>query len=180
MTGVQTCALPIYLGFNQNLRFVGQDVQTVQPNVPDQFSDMEEWSTLDWVNYQIVPNLTVGLGVGFTYDSMSVGSDVASEQYQARVQWHAGNKLSVLMSGGLNDQQFLSGGVPDLLSPIFSLSVQYQLFEPTSLYLSANSGVAPSYFANQATDNTGLSAGVHQRLVGRLFLDVSGGYSTTT
>jgi hypothetical protein len=166
-------------GLNQSLRFVGQSTQAGQASLPAQLSNMREWSTLEWMNYQIVPRLTVGLGVGLTYDSMSVGSDVMSEQYEARIEWHAGNKLSLLMSGGLNDQQFLGSGVPDLLSPIFSLSVHYQLFEPTSLYLAANSGTAPSYFANQASDNTGVNAGIHQRLVGRLFLDISGAYGTT-
>jgi hypothetical protein len=167
-------------GVNQSLRYVSQTVQSGAANVPEDLSNMNEWSTLNWVNYQVMPKVSVGLGLGFTYDNMTAGPDVASEQYQGRVVWNAGNKLNVSLSGGLNDQQFLGSGASDLLTPIFSLTAQYQLFEPTSLYLSANSGTSPSYFADQVSQNSGISAGIHQRLVGRLFLDISGGYSTTS
>jgi hypothetical protein len=131
------------------------------------------------LNYQFVPRLTAGLGVGFTYDNMSFGSDMTSEQFQGRINWHATDKLSLLLSGGLDYRQFLSSDIPDLLSPIFSAAIQYQLFEPTSLSLSASRSTSPSYFQNALTEVSSVSASVHQRLLRRLFLDVSGGYSST-
>lgn len=161
------------LGLNQSFRFLGQNIAS------QQLSDMKEWSTMDWVNYQVVPGLTAGVGAGFTYDNMSVGPDITSEQYQGRIVWKAGNKLTVSLSGGLDDLQFSGSNTPDLISPTFSLAFQYQLFEATSLSLSASRVVAPSYFQSQVTESTSVSAGVHQRLFKRLSLDVTGGYGTT-
>ena len=165
---------------NQSLRYLGQTVQTVQSGVPEQLANMQEWSTLNWVNYQVEPSLSVGLGLGLTYDNMSVGPDILSEQYQGRVEWRAGNKLTLSLIGGLNDMQFLGSSGGDLLSPIVSLTAQYQLFEPTSLYVSAGTGTSPSYFQAQVSQYNFVSGGIHQRLVRWLFLDISGGYSSTT
>jgi hypothetical protein len=166
-------------GLNQSLRYVGQNTVAQPSNVPGLLSDVQEWSTLDWVNYQIVPQVSIGLGVGFTYDNVSASPDVITELYQARIQWHAGNKLTFLLSGGLSDQQFLDSGVPDLLTPTYSLTLNYRLFEPTGLYVAGSSGTTPSYYLAQVSQVTSISGGIHQRLAGRLFLDVSGGYSTT-
>jgi hypothetical protein len=165
--------MSIDLSANQNFRFVDQG-SVLEPVV-----NTREWSTMDWLNYQFVPRLTAGLGVGFTYDNMSFGSDMTSEQFQGRINWHATDKLSLLLSGGLDYRQFLSSDIPDLLSPIFSAAIQYQLFEPTSLSLSASRSTSPSYFQNALTEVSSVSASVHQRLLRRLFLDVSGGYSST-
>ena len=163
----------------QGFRFLGQENVSGQANALGPLSDTREWSTMNWMNYQIVPSLSVGIGVGFTYYNVSGGPDVASEQYQGRIAWHAGNRLTLLLSAGLNDQQFLGSGVSDLLSPIFSLTAQYKLFEPTSLFVSASSGSSPSYFQSQVSQGTDFNAGIHQRLLGRLFLDVSGSYGMT-
>ncbi|HVM49409.1 MAG TPA: hypothetical protein VMU04_15380 [Candidatus Acidoferrum sp.] len=168
------------LSFNQSFRFASEATQSAPGTAPGQLSDLTEWSTLDWVNYQVLPTVSVGLGVGVTYDSLSVGPDIVSEQAQARLQWIVGKRLSAYLSGGLNDQQYVGSSVGDFLSPIFSLTLQYQLFEATSLFVNASSGTSPSYYGGQASQSTGISAGVHQRLLRRLFLDVSGGYWNTT
>jgi len=39
--------------------------------------------------------------------------------------------------------------------------------------------VNTSYFENQVTENTGVTADLNQRLLGKLSLDLNGGYSTT-
>jgi hypothetical protein len=158
---------------NQNLRYVSQG-SVVQP-----LTDTRTWSTMEWLNYQIVPRLTAGLGAGFTYDNVSVGADMTSEQFQGRINWQATDKISLFLSGGLDDRQFLASAAPDLLSPVFAASIQYQIFEPTSLSLTASRSISPSYFQNAVTEGTSISAGLHQRLLKRLSLDVSGGYSTT-
>jgi hypothetical protein len=84
------------------------------------------------------------------------------------------------LAGGFDDRQFLSSGAPDLISPIYSLSAQYRPFENTILSLAASRATSPSYFASAVTDGTTVSAGLHQRLLGKLYLDLSGGYGRTT
>jgi len=74
---------------------------------------------------------------------------------------------------------YLSGGASALLTPVFAATVQYQPFDQTKLSVSASRTVSASYFQNQVTENTGVSADLNQRLLGRLFLDLSGGYAKT-
>jgi len=165
--------LSLSLAANQIFRSIDQPVAS------EQLSDMREWSTLDWLNYQFEPSLGASLGAGFTYDNIVGSPDMTSEQIQGRVNWQASRKLHFLLSGGLNDQQFIGSHTPDLLSPIFSLSAQYQIFEATSFSLSANRAVTPSYFQGATTETTGINAALRQRFLGKLYLDVSGGYGNT-
>jgi hypothetical protein len=158
---------------NQNFRFVGQQLNS------EPLTDSKEWSTMEWLNYQFQPTFSAGLGLGFTYDDLSIGSDMTSEQFQGRLNWRATEKVSFQVTGGLDYRQFLSSNTPELLSPIYSISAQYQMFETTSLSLAAGSSVSPSYFQDSVSDATTISAGLHQRLLRRLYLDISGGYSTT-
>src|SRR4029077_20225898 len=129
-------------------------------------------------NYQFWPNFGAAIGAGFEYDDVSVGPNMTSEQLQGRITWRAGNKLNLVLSGGVQDRQFLSSTVPDSVTPIFSLAAFYQLFEPTTLSLTASRTVSPAYFANQTTESTTVSAGVSQRLLKRLLLSVNGTYGT--
>jgi hypothetical protein len=161
------------LGASQSFRYLGNTVAGEQ-------SDTRSWSTMDWLNYQFWSRLGAAIGVGFGYDNLAVGTDMTSEQLQGRITWKVVQKLSFVLSGGAEDRQFLAAGVPDLISPIFSFSAQYSLFEATTLSLSASHTVSPSFWQDQVTESTSISAGLHQRLLGKLFLDLSGGYGTST
>ena len=164
----------LQLGVNQNLRCSDQ-------TIPGQdLNNYNSWSTMDWLDYQFWSRFGAAIGVGFDYDNVKVGSDMTSEQLQGRITWIVVKKLSVVLSGGGSDRQFLGSGAPDLLSPIFSLSAQYSPFEVTTFYVSAYNAVTPSYYQDQVTESTSISAGLHQRLLGKLYLDLNGGYGTTT
>jgi hypothetical protein len=161
------------LGLNQSFRFVDQAVAA------ESLTDVREWSTTDWLNYQFAPSLSAGIGAGFTYDNTAYGPDMTSEQLQGRVIWRVRNKLNFLLTGGLNDQQFLSSGSSDLLTPIFSLAAEYRLFDTTTLSLSGSRAVTPSYFQNASTESTTINAGLNQRILGKLYLNIGGAYGTT-
>lgn len=164
------------LGLNQNFRYIDEG-QQLGFNAA---TATHEWSTMDWVDYKYAPSLDFGIGTGFTYDNVSVGSDMTSEPFQGRIRWSPTSKLTFALSGGAEYRQFLNSDVPNLLSPIFSGSAQYHLFEYTTFSLSASRSVMPSYFADSISENTSITAALRQRLLGRLFLDVSGGYTTTS
>jgi hypothetical protein len=161
------------LGASQSFRYLGTAIPGAQ-------SDTRSWSTMDWLNYQFWPRFGAAIGTGFGYDNLAVGTDMTSEQLQGRITWKVVNKLSFFLSGGAEDRQFLASGSPDLISPIFSFSAQYALFEATTLSLSASRIVSPSFFQDQVTESTTISAGLHQRLLGKLSLDLSSGYGTST
>ena len=163
----------LQLGASQNFRFLDQTVPG------EQLTDTKSWSTMDWLNYQFWPRFGAAVGTGFGYDNVGVGSDMTSEQLQGRITWLVVKKLSFVLSGGGSDRQFLGSGAPDLLSPIFSLSVQYSPYDGTTFSISAYRAVSPSFYQDQVTESTSISAGLHQRLLGKLYLDLNGGYSTT-
>jgi hypothetical protein len=162
---------------NQNFNYIGNGASST--NYLQNLANSKSWSTMDWLNYQFEPRFNAGLGAGFGYTIQDNSPDSIYEQYQARVKWRATDKISFQLSGGLHDQQYLSGGAGDLLSPIFDATIQYQPFEQTRISLSASGSVSASYFQNQVTENTGVSADLNQRLLGRLSLDLSGGYAKT-
>jgi hypothetical protein len=144
----------------------------------DQFSSYKEWSTLDWLNYQFWPRLNAAVGVGGGYANEDASPDMTFEQLQGRVNWRATDKISFQLHGGVEDRQFLSGGAGNLINPVFDVSVQYQPFEQTKISLTGERVVSSSYLQNQVTESTGVSASLNQRLLKKLFLDLSGGYQT--
>jgi len=179
-TGTQTdteswlTALKATYRFNSKMTAdlaVNQNIVSAQD-----LNSYDEWSTLDWLNYEFRPRLEAGLGAGFGYVNVSSGSDMTYEQLQGRVSWRATDKISFQVHGGLEVRQFLDGG--DLLNPVAGGLVQYQPFEFTKLSATVDHTVAASYFQNQVTESTDIVGGLNQRLLGKLYLDLAGGYHT--
>ncbi len=165
------------MSLNQDLNYIGNSeslTNQLQPLV-----DTKSWSTLEWLNYQFWPRFSAGLGLGFGYNQQDNSPDSIYEQYQGRINWRATDKISFQLSGGLHDQQYLSGDAGNLLTPIFGGTIQYQPFEQTQLSVNFNRTVSNSSFQNQVDIVTAVTASLNQRLLGRLMLDLSGGYSTT-
>jgi hypothetical protein len=166
--------LTLSLGANQDFNYIGNS--SIITNSP---SATRTWSTMDWLTYEFWPRLTGGVGAGTGYINEVGGSDTVYEQYQGQVNWRATDKISFVVSGGLQEDQFLgSGGSDNLVTPIFSASVQYKPFDQTRLTLSGSRTVSSSYYyVNQVTETTQVSADLNQRLLGFLYLDVGGSYS---
>jgi hypothetical protein len=137
-----------------------------------------QWSTLDWANYRVTRQLSVGLGVGGGYSDVDIGPGSVFEQVQARLNWHPSTRLSVDLNGGFEIREFLNTpGSGNLLNPIMGASIAYQVFDYTSLFLHANSAVGNSFFAGEITETSGVSGGISQRFLGRLNTSVSVGYT---
>ena len=142
----------------------------------DQFSSYREWSTMDWLNYQFWPRLNAALGAGGGYTDNSSSPDSTFERLQGRVNWRATDKISFQVHGGMEVRQFLSGGVAPFIDPIYDALIQYQPFAQTKIFLSGSQSVSSSILQNQITETAALNAGVNQRLLGKVFLNVNGGY----
>jgi hypothetical protein len=166
------------LGFSQNFNYVGNG--STPTNLLQNLSNSKTWSTMDWLNYQFWPRFSVGLGIGGGYVTQEGSPDTVYEEYQARANWRATDKISFQLSGGVNVQQYLSGGQSPLVTPIFNANIQYQPFDQTRLTVTASRTVTPASFQNQTTEYDEIMADLSQRLLGRLSLDLSGGYSTTS
>ncbi len=182
-TAAQTDQESFNTGLNASRRFgskVSADFSLSQAiSSAQSYTSSKQWSTMDWLNYQVWPRLTLGIGAGYGYVSMDVGTDSMYEQYQGRINWRITDKISVGISGGLEDRQFQTGGAGDLLNPTYSASITYAPFEVTQLSLSANKAVSTSLFQNQVTENTSIQVGLNQRLFKRLNLNLGVGYGNT-
>lgn len=172
--------LSLDLGFNQDFRFVSQNVSTQQVLQLQQLSDSQTWAVNGGLNYQFWPGLRAGFNIVVGYDSVQIGSDMTHEQFQLNVNWHPGQKLTLFVSGGFEDRQFLDSQASDTINPIFNGSLLYQLFEATGFSLTGSHTIAPSYYNNQITESTEFSGAVRQRFFGHLFLDLTGGYRTSS
>jgi hypothetical protein len=165
------------MGVSQNFNYPGNGGGST--NLYQDLVNSRSWSTMEWLNYEFWPRLIAGIGVGVGYTTQAGSPDSLNEQYQGRVNWRATDKISFQLSGGLEDQQYLSGGMGDLLTPILGASIQYQPFEQTQLTLGANRSVSPAYFQGQVTESTSVTANLNQRLLHKFNLALSGGYTTT-
>ena len=162
------------MGLSQDFAFEGQNA-ALEPLV-----NYKVWSTMDWLDYQIWPRFGAALGVGAGYVDLSAGADMFFEQLQARLIWQATDKLSLLVTGGLDDRQFRDSTQPDLVNPIFTVTGAYKPFEHTLLSLNASRVVNPSYLQGLISESTTVSGSFHQELFKKLRLDFSTGYSVVS
>jgi hypothetical protein len=156
--------------FNFNL---SQNIQEA-----DALNSSTGWSSMNWLNYHWSEETVFGIGLGGGYTTQDFGFDMTHEQIQGRVGWRPGAKLSFDLNGGIELRQFVDSPFDDQVNPIFGASVSYQPWEPTTFFLSANQSVGSSLLQTQTTENRGVTAGLRQRLLGTLNLDLFGGYST--
>jgi hypothetical protein len=166
--------LSLQLGLNQNFRFENLG----SGNFGSGLSDMHEWTTSDWLNYQFERQLGAAIGVTGGYDEVGLGSDMPFEEVQGRVNFQPGSKLVLTVTGGVEDRQFIHPYAPSLVAPIFSAIAQYQVLEGTSLSLSGSRTVTPSFFGNEVNVITSVMAGVRQHIVGTMFFSINGGYTS--
>ena len=142
----------------------------------DQFSSYNEWSTLNWLNYQFWPRLNAAVGAGGGYDDEQASPDMTFEQVQGRISWRATERVGFLLHGGVEVRQFLSGGASDLVSPVFDGTIQYRPLDQTRISVTGQRVVSPSYLQDQYTETTGVSADLNQQFLNKFFVDVGGGY----
>ena len=173
--------ISVDLGLNQSFNYYSSGNSSTNNSSTNSLSlaSSRSWSTMDWLNYAIYPWLNAGIGAGFGYNQQDNSPDTIYEQYQGRIQWRATQKISLQVNGGLQDQQYLSGGAGDLVTPVMGAGIQYQPFEQTQLSLGASRSLSPSAFQSQSSESTSISVDLSQRLLGKLHLDLGGGYGFT-
>jgi len=157
------------------LHFLGQS-----SGAPQALTDTRDYSVAQTLDYHISVPLSVGVGASMGTSDQATGFNSVNEQFFGRVNWIPGQKLSVSLNAGIQDQQFLdSSSRSSDLSPIFGASISYHIFEPTTFTLSASRSIGASLYKNQNSDNIQVDASLQQRLLHRLSFSVDFGYSTT-
>ncbi|HEY1791163.1 MAG TPA: hypothetical protein VGJ73_23645 [Verrucomicrobiae bacterium] len=168
-------------GHHEDSKYISEDLslnQNIQIFPGGGFEDMRSWSTVDWLNYQPQSHFSLGIGPGLGYNNATFGSDSVWEQLQARLNWRLNDVLSLQISGGVSETEFLGGqGYSDLFSPIYSGTLQFKPFSQTQLALSASRYVSPSVLVNEYAEGTTMDASISQRFLGQFYFSVDGGYS---
>jgi hypothetical protein len=160
--------MSLQLGLDQNFRDV----------TGEGLSSLKEWITDDWLNYQANRMFGMGIGVILGYDDLDSGSDMPFEQIQGRINFHPGPKLLLTLAGGGEDRQFTGPSAPALVSPIFTASLAYQIFQPTTISANASRAVTPSLYNNQVETVTSVNGSIRQQLSKKLSVEADGSYMT--
>jgi hypothetical protein len=154
-------ALALELGVNQNLRYGGSSGNTL------------EWSTTDWLVYQPSPRLNLGAGASLGYDSLTNAPSQNYQRFGVRTTWRSAYKLSFTLEGG-GEVRNTKGTSNSTTTPTFAGSLQYRIFEQTTLTAAAHRSVEVSLFQSQTSQSTGMQFGVRQRLLGKFVLVFDG------
>jgi hypothetical protein len=168
--------LSLEMDAGADLQFLGQNSSN---SIVGQLSDSRNYTTAEWLNYELNPKFGAGIGVSLGYSDQDGGFQSLDEQFLGKVHWRPGEKLTLSVNGGIENRMFLNSQVPDSMNPILSASAAYRLFEPTTLTLSASRTVDASVFQNQFTEELQFNFGVQQHLLGKLQASAGVGYGTT-
>jgi hypothetical protein len=147
-------------------------------NDADQYVDVYSWGGGVSANYQFSRQLTIGLGVTGGYTLVSAGSSMPYEGVSGSINFQPRQKLSLALTAGIEDSQFVHPSAPSLLTPVFGASIGYQLFRGSSIALSASRSISPSYYANEEIVTTSIGISYSQELTKKISLSVSVGYVT--
>jgi hypothetical protein len=167
-------------GHHENSQYISEDIGLYQTffYVQGGFENNKTWNTMNWLNYQPQSRFNLGIGTGFGYNMAESGPDSIFFPLQGRINWRARDKLSFSLSGGFQFTEFLGGqGANNLFSPIYSGSIQYQLFAQTQISAFASRSFNPSMFVGEYSDLTSVGASFSQRFLGQFFLSLSGSYN---
>lgn len=167
--------LSMTMGLNQTFNDYGQTTST---NLFVGLVNSRSWSTMDWLNDQFWPRLSAGVGLGLGYNQQQESPDSTFQLYQAQINWRVTDKISFQSSGGLEDEEYLSGGERASLVPIFSAGLQYQPFEQTRISVSASRTLSTAAYLNENLQSTSISGSFSQRLLAGLVLELTGGFSS--
>jgi hypothetical protein len=94
--------LMLQLGVNQSFRSA------------DSLNSSRSWSTMNWLNYQIAPRLSIGAGLGGGFEDVKVGSDMTYEMVQGRVDARIAEKLNLSIHAGGELRQILEHAIGNI------------------------------------------------------------------
>jgi hypothetical protein len=134
-----------------------------------------EFNSEDWFNYKLEEDLTASLGVLAGVDEVANQQDQTFEQLRARARYNYTEKLTFDASVGAELRQF-ENGLPEKVSPVFTIAGDYRLAERTSLRLSGSRQVYAAIFSGYNYSITGAALEVRQGITDRFTATLSAGY----
>ncbi|MGE3311127.1 MAG: outer membrane beta-barrel protein [Limisphaerales bacterium] len=145
-------------------------------DAPDSYS----WLSQNWYDRTLTDRISAGIGLGAGYDFLDPGTDMVPVRLNGRLQGSLGTKFSYTVSGGAERREFLDGDASANISPLVSVSLTYQVFEKTSVFVGFDHSVDISYFNNQFTENSSLQGGVNYNFSQKWSVSALGGFRDTS
>ncbi len=182
-TGQQTPEKTYTLGGNASYQIgsktlisatAGQSIRDVDvekdPN-SGLISDIEQWTGSVRIHYRLSPRLDMAVGLKMGYDQFSNSPDMKVAEPQVTITWQPTDRISVTAQGGVETRNFQQDDTENLKSEVYNASASYQVTQYTTISLSGDRRVAPSYFAGQLTRTNGWGLNLQQRLLSRYYLN---------
>ena len=134
-----------------------------------------------YINYNYSPKIAVGIGGTGGYNFVDdPNPDQTFEQVNLRLSYQATGKVSLNASGGVEFRQFEHDSRGTHITPVFQIGAIYQPFDGTNVTLTAGRRILNSgFFPDQDFTATNVTAGISQRLFGRVYLGLSAGYENS-
>ncbi len=151
-------------GLSQNFRY------------PARYQGYRDWSTLDWLAYQVTPRLNLAMGLGVGYTAVIDSVDSIYEQAQGRMNLRLTERLSLGLNGGAQERQLLSNGGGNLFNPIYGASILFAPGHDTVISLGVSQVTTVSYVPGNLTETTSLELSLKQQIFERVSLLLEGGY----
>jgi hypothetical protein len=135
-----------------------------------------------FINYNYSAKVVAGIGgtVGYQTVDQSTelgGNDQTFEQANVRVSYAATGKISLNASGGVELRQFGDNGRGTYVTPVYSLAMNYQPFDGTSITLSGSRrNQSSASLGGQDFTETDINFAVNQRFLRRFSLGLAVGY----
>lgn len=140
--------------------------------------DLNQWSQDFWVDYDVLPKVSLGLGAGVGYSVLDPGFDAINQPTQLRLKYSPTAKLTAELRGGVEWLHVLGAGGRDSFSPIAGITLSYDTFRSTTIALLAEHRVSSSiYRPDQLSTYSTVGVALHQELPGNWYTDLSARYS---
>jgi hypothetical protein len=147
---------------------------------PEQLSSYT-WETRAAADYQVMPKTKIGLQGVLGLNQVQDSPDRWYQTLNARAAYDLTGKLVVKSSVGIQFNQYVGGGEPMRILPVFALGGEYRITPKTSFTLTAyrNLQASPS-LVGQDYIATGGEAGIQQEFSENISLGVAAGYENDT
>lgn len=147
---------------------------------PEQLSSYT-WETRAAFDYKIFPKTKAGLQAVLGLNQAQDSPDRWYQTLNARAAYDLTGKLMVKSSVGIQFNQYVGGGEPMRILPVFALGAEYQLTPKTTFVLTAyrNMQASPS-LEGQDYIATGGEAGIQQEFMENLAFGLAAGYENDT
>jgi hypothetical protein len=173
-TGVQTredtftTMLTTSLAFNQLFSMEFDGNQNLQ--FPKDQAIMRDWTGQLWGNFNVMPTLQLGVGLGSSYLNADPGVNSWTNDYNARVTWKASDKLQASASVGQERRHFQHEGYSAMNSTHYSASLLYSPLEGTEFGATLARGVSPTLLRDTLSRSESQGAHFRQRVFNASYL----------